>query len=150
MSGVGYASSPAFMLARHAHVPGPACNFRRRCRSCTEPYGPCGRIPQHPFLHLGSDGNAGTACVHAQIRAEQPHRSAHQPRVRLAHFTANLSTRLSTLVHRLPLKHRRKIPADKSHSRLYSPLPFLLLYFSLFLLHTLGDDDQHLAAVARH
>src|SRR5216684_8947894 len=36
--------------------------FRRRYRSCTEPYGPCGsiRLP-HPFLHLGSDGNASTA-----------------------------------------------------------------------------------------
>jgi hypothetical protein len=37
--------------------------FRRRCWSCTEPYGPCGRIrlPQDPFLHLRSDGNTGTA-----------------------------------------------------------------------------------------
>jgi hypothetical protein len=35
------------MPARHAHVPGPACmanRFRRRCRSCTEPYGPCGNL----------------------------------------------------------------------------------------------------------
>jgi hypothetical protein len=73
---------------------------------------------------------------------------------RLVHFSSSCFHCLfldSTLVHRLPLKHRHKIPADESHSFPPSqpppfpfPFPFIFI-FSLFF-HTLGNDDLHLAA----
>src|SRR5260370_30797826 len=50
-----------------------------------------------------------------------------------------LNSRLSTLVHRLPLNHRRKIPANKSHSfpppqppAFPFPLTYSLFFFILF------------------
>jgi hypothetical protein len=66
-------------------------------------------------------------------------------------FSQPLS-RLSTLVHRLPLKYRRYLRSSHTHSRPHSPPPFLfpfIFIFSLFF-HTLGNDDLHLAAPVRH
>jgi len=61
-------------------------------------------------------------------------------------------SRRSPLDHRLPLNHRRKIPANESPS--FPPsqppaFPFFSYILSPFL-HTSGNDDKHLAAAARH
>ena len=99
--------------------------------------------------------------VHTRIRPEQPvseRSSATRSNFSSCFHCLSLvsqrsqpSSASSIAVHRLPLNHRRKIPADESHSfpppHLHAfPFPFIYLPF---FLHTLGNDDQHLAAAVR-
>src|SRR5713226_9849232 len=92
---------------------------------------------------------SGNSHVRAPISHCQPH-------VRLIHFLSSCLTasihRLSTPTHRLLLNHHRKTLANES--RFFPPsqpsaFPFYLLSPS-FSFAPLGNDDQHLAAAARH
>jgi hypothetical protein len=62
-------------------------------------------------------------------------------------FTPSLDSRLSTIAS-LSTTGARYRRTNHTASRLHSPPPFLS--FPSLLLRTLGNDDQHLAAAARH
>ncbi|SRR5713226_464228 len=95
-----------------------------------------------------SDRSGGTTASE-RPSATRPTCTFFHPHVFAASFST-LDSRLSSIASLSQTPAKDTCRRNHTPSRLYSPPPFLLLYFSLFLLHTLGDGDQHLAAVARH